>query len=189
MPVESARVEQEGDAGGEHELADLEAGPPGARPLEPGSDLAGLGGPGGGIVERRAVAVQDDTVSLRVVEDDPAVGRDVGPQRNGKLRPLLAGSLERDHLAEPRLVPALEHDVAAGLDGELVQRGLERESPAVDRRGEREDRPLQLGAEVPVLGQPAFDLAHATSLHSSMATSMPPAPSSNSTVQASSITL
>ena len=140
-------------------------------------------------MEGRAVSVQQDSLALRIPQDHLAVRGVVLAERDGELRPFTAGGLEGDYLPEPRFTRAFEHDVAARLDREPVQRGLKREPPAVDRGRERVDRPLELGAEIPVLGEPAVDPAHATSRHSSTATSMPAAPSSNSTVQASSITL
>ena len=56
--------------------------------------------------------------------------------------------LERADLPESRLaVVALEHHVAAELELEPVQRGLERERPPVDRAGERQDGLLELRAQ------------------------------------------
>ena len=57
MPTEPAAVEDRRDAGRQGQLADLEAGPPGAPARDPGRDLVRLGGPDEGVVEGFAVRV------------------------------------------------------------------------------------------------------------------------------------
>jgi hypothetical protein len=61
-----------------------------------------------------------------------------------ELRALGDGDLQGVDLPEPRPVLGLEHDVAAGLQVEPVQRRLERERAPVDRRRQRQDRLLEL---------------------------------------------
>ena len=140
-------------------------------------------------MERRAVTGEHHPFALRVAEENLAVGREVVGEVEGQLGAFTARRLERDHLAQLRLDAVLEHDVAPGLEREVVQRGLEREAPAVDGRGERQDRPLELAPHGPVRVEAGAPVAHASSRHSSTRTSRPAAPSSSSTVQVSSRTL
>ena len=83
----------------------------------------------GRLVERAAVAVEDDTVAAG--EGDAAVGRvgDLLGDGGGELRAFDPGGLDRVHLAEA----SVDRDVATGLQREVVDRALERETPAVDR--------------------------------------------------------
>ena len=171
----------------------VESRPRRASPREPGLDLRRLGGPGARVVERRAVALEHDPLALGVAQEHARVDGEVVAESDREVGSLAARRLERDHLAEPRLALALEHDVAPGLEGQVVQRGLEREAAPVDRGGQRDDCPLEVAPHVAVALEPGLELlgcrAHATSRHSSMSTSRPAAPSSSSTVQASSSTL
>ena len=143
MPVEAAGVEREGNARGEHELAHLEGRSLGTCPLQPGCDLVLCGRPHRGVVEGRALSDEQHALTFRVAKDDLAMGREVVAQIHGELRALVDRRLERDHLAEPRLAPVLEDDVATGLENELVEGGLEGEAPPVHRRGERENSPAR----------------------------------------------
>ena len=60
--------------------------------------------------------------------------------------------LERQQLAQPCPAPGVERHVAARLQLQALQRGLEFEAPAVHRRGKRQDRRLEC------LTQPAVPL-------------------------------
>ncbi len=117
---------------------------------------------------------------------------EVFAEPDGELRPLAGRFLECDHLAEPAASLVLEEDVAARLEGELVERGLKGEAAPVDGGRERRDRALELAPDAPVAVQPARERPrldrHATSLHSSMGTASPAPSCPSSTVQASSRT-
>ena len=119
---------------------------------------AGSRGPGSGVVERRAVALEHDALALGVAQEDARVDGDVVGERDRQVGALAAGRLQGDQLPEPRLAPVLEHDVAAGLEGEVVQRRLEREPPPVHRGRERDDRPLEVAPQVPVARRAGLEL-------------------------------
>jgi hypothetical protein len=92
--------------------------------------------------ERALVAFQHDPRTAR--ERDPVRARlGAVPERRRELGSLHPRRLDRVHLPE-RLLP--EPDVAARLELELVQRALELEAAAVDRRRARDDRRLELCA-------------------------------------------
>jgi hypothetical protein len=95
-------------------------------------------------VERAPVPVEHGAIAA--AEADPDLGQP-GPGA------LVAPELEREQLAEPVAPAALEHDVGAGLELQVMQRGLEREPAAVHRSGQRQDGPLELLADIAVLGE------------------------------------
>ena len=93
-----------------------------------------------GVVERCRVAVEDRAFAARVPDLD--------------LRPVLWGtpgaSLQRqfcaqliefegEHLAKARGAVTIQHDIAAYLQFQAVQRGLKREPAPVNRGSERKD--------------------------------------------------
>ena len=144
--------------------ASSENGTPGASSSSPTSSLARLGRgllevvanlvggrrPHGGVVERRAVAVEDAALPLRAADHDlgAALGS-VGTGR-GEVGPRVPADLEGHDLAEPAVGALLEHDVRARLQQQSVERRLIGEAAPVDRRRQREDRLLELPADGPV---------------------------------------
>ena len=140
VPVEPAGVEPEAHARPEDELADVEGRPPRSRPVEPFRDGLRLRPHDRRLVERVPVAVDDDTVAAG--EGDAEVGRvgDLLGDGGDELRAFDPGGLDRMHLTEA----PVDGGIAAGLQHEVVDRALEREVPAVDRRGDRGDRGLEL---------------------------------------------
>ena len=140
VPVEPAGVEPEAHARPEDELADVEGGAPRARPVEPPRDGLRVRPHDRGLVERAPVAVEDDAVAAG--EGDAEVGRvgDLLGDGGDELRAFDPGGLDRVHLAEA----PVDRGVAAGLQHEVLDRALEREAPAVDRRRDRRDRGLEL---------------------------------------------
>ena len=92
------------------------------------------------VVERRAVALEHDPLPARVAQHDLAPCLGALAQRDRKIGPFGGGGFERDHLAEPA---SSEVDVAARLEGEAVERSLEREAPPVHRGRHRDDGLLE----------------------------------------------
>ena len=125
----------------ERQLADLDA-PRAAGPVEPLVHLVGLAG--------RTVASWNGRSSPSSTTPSPRP-RGCAPGQAGA-GGVLALELQRQHLPEPCRPVALEH-VAARLQLEPVERRLEAEATAVHRGGQRQNRPLQLLANVSVLLQ------------------------------------
>ena len=67
------------------------------------STSSGSAGRGARVVERRAVAVEHDPLTLGVAQQHVRVDREVVRERDRQIGALAARRLERDHLAEPRL--------------------------------------------------------------------------------------
>ncbi len=155
MPAEARGVELERHARRERELPDRQRGALRARPVEPGGHLVRPRRTHGRIVEWSPVPLEHRAVPA--AEADP----DLRQPRPGAI---VAAELEREQLTQPVAAVALDHDVRAGLELQVVQRGLEREAPAVHRRGERQDGPLQLLSDVAILGERRAHVrrAHAT---------------------------
>ena len=91
-------------------------------------------------MERRAIAVHDEPFTLREANRDlgPGLRATVSGGRHRQFRAQLYLKLERDNLAQARRTAIVQHGVAAGLELQAVQRGLEREPPPVHRGSERE---------------------------------------------------
>src|SRR6185437_12344714 len=101
------------------------------------------------VVERRQVAVDDDAFAARVPDMDlgPGLRGTRGGGRQRQFRAWLLVHLQREDLAETRgAATAVQHGIAADLQLQAVQRGLEGEAPPVYRGGEREDGRLDLPA-------------------------------------------
>ena len=100
-------------------------------------------------MERSQVAVDDDAFAARVPEMDlgPGLRGALGGGRQRQFRARLLVHLQREDLAETRgAATAVQHGIAADLQLQAVQRGLEGEAPPVDRGGEREDGRLDFPA-------------------------------------------
>ena len=152
MAVEPAGVERGGHAGREQELADRSVALAGWIVASHSATSAGSAG--------RASASWNGLPSPSRTTPSPRTERSIIRVRSSNasvaarhLGAVDSGELERHDLAEPSSVVALEHDVAADLELEPVQRGLQLEAPSVDRRREREDRLLDLPPQLPELGR------------------------------------
>ena len=152
VPVEAAGVERRRHAGLEQELADRQRRSRRPNRRQPLGHLGGLGGTRERIVERLAVAVEDDALAADRAQHHPSsqLQRPVAARDLGAID---SSQLERHDLAEPASVIGLEHDVPADLELEPVQRGLQLEAPAVDRRRKRKDRLLDLPSQLTELGR------------------------------------
>jgi hypothetical protein len=90
-------------------------------------------------VEWRWIAFDEDAVAARVPDLNlphgiPGVP---GAGRQGQLRAQFPVEFERQHPAEARNAITLKHDIAAGLQLQTGQRGLEREPAPVNRGSKR----------------------------------------------------
>ena len=130
----------------EREVADREPRPLRRRALQPARDLVRCGRPREAVVEGARLAVEHDAAAAREPDQQRARGCRPPPRspRHRRLARLDLGALQRAHLAERRLVLALEDDVAAEPQLEPVDAGLEREAAAVERVGERQDGRLDV---------------------------------------------
>ena len=151
VAAETGGVEGEWDAPRERELADIEGGALGPCALEPGAHLVGQRRAGERVVEGPAVALQDD--ALAAAEPDPHLRK---PRAGG----ILAVHGEREDLAEAGRAAGVEGHVAARLEVESVQGGLEGEATAVDGGREREHRRLELLPDRAVLLERGLDVVH-----------------------------
>jgi len=100
-------------------------------------------------MERGEVAVDDDTFTARVPDMDlgPGLRGALGAGRQRQFRARLLVHLQREDLAKTRDAgTGVQHGVAADLQLQAVQRGLEGEAVPVDRGGEREHRRLDVPA-------------------------------------------
>ena len=89
------------------------------------------------------------TPSPRVPEMDlgPGLRGTLGGRRQGQFRARLLVHLQREDLAKTRdAVTGVKHGIAAHLQLQGVQRGLEGEAPPVDRGGERKNGRLDIPA-------------------------------------------
>ena len=94
-------------------------------------------------MERLGLPVEHDAGSLDDADRDRAE-RAVG---RGDLRALHARELQRDDLPEPRAAGGLDDRIAAHLEVEALDGGLEHERTAVERRGPLQHGLLQLPAK------------------------------------------
>ena len=100
-------------------------------------------------MERGEVAVDDDTFAARVPDMDlgPGLRGTLGAGRQRQFRARLLVHLQREDLAKTRDAgTGVQHGVAADLQLQAVQRGLEGEAVPVDRGGEREHGRLDVPA-------------------------------------------
>ena len=152
VAVEPAGVERRGHARRKQELADRQRRSRRPNRRQPLGHLGGLGRARERIVERLAVAVEDDALAASRAKHHPR-SQLILTVAARQLGAVDSSELERHDLAEPASVIALEHDIAADLQLEPVQRRLELEAPSVDRRREREDRLLDLPPQLAELGR------------------------------------
>ncbi len=140
MPVEAARVRQAGHTRGQRELAELQLGVAAVAALEPGAHVRPGGGTNQRIVKRCRVTFEDDTVAARVADLDlrPVFGGAPRMSRQHQFRAQLV-EFEAEDLPKVDSAAALQHHVAADLQFQAAQRGLEREPASVHRNGERKD--------------------------------------------------
>ena len=112
VPVEAARVERARHAGRERQLADAELRASGPRAVQPGADLVRYRRADQDVVERRAVAVDDQALAARVADRRPRCGRR-GRSRSASTA---LAHLQRQHLAEPVVAEQRRsrRDAAAG---------------------------------------------------------------------------
>ena len=145
VPVEPTTVELGRDAGCQHQLADDEAGPvPTSGPVEPGAHLVGWRRAGLCVVEGSPLVEEEALADGRA--DQHAGGRAVGA---GELHVRCLPGQVGD-LTEPAPAVVLEHDVGPSPERQPVERRLELERAAVDRRGQREQGPLDAVTDVAV---------------------------------------
>ena len=151
VAVEPARIERRWHARRQQELTDRQRRPRRANRREPGRDVRGIRRACQCIVKRPPVAFEDNSLASNGPKCHPGAQLDAFVAAR-HLRTVDACQLERYHLAEPSTVVALEHDVAADLQLQPVQRSLELEAPSVHRRRERQDRLLDLAPQRSELG-------------------------------------
>jgi hypothetical protein len=91
-------------------------------------------------MERREVAVEDEAFAARIPDRDlrSVAENTVRVARQHQLGAQLA-EVERDGLAEARNAAVLQDDIAADLQRQAVQGGVEGEPAPVDRGGQRKD--------------------------------------------------
>ena len=100
-------------------------------------------------MERGEIAVDDNTFAARVPDMDlgPGLRGALGAGRQRQFRARLLVHLQREDLAKTRdVATGVQHGVAADLQLQAVQRGLEGEAAPVDRGGEREHGRLDVPA-------------------------------------------
>lgn len=142
MAAEAARVEREGHARRQRQLAHLQPRPVGLGPVNPAPHVVARGPPHGRVVERPAVPVEHDPLALPDADADlPGHARSRGVD---------VGEVERQDLSEPGGTASVERDVATGLELQAVQRCLKVKAATVHRRRERQDGGLELLAHAPV---------------------------------------
>jgi hypothetical protein len=132
VAVEPAGVEPEAHARPEGQLTDVERRPARSCAFEPLGDGCRVRPRDRKVVERAPVAVEEDSVAA---SESDAVVRRIGHVRAygcRQFRPFDPCRLDSMHLTEP----AVDRGVAADFHREVVDRPLEREAPAVDRRGD-----------------------------------------------------
>jgi hypothetical protein len=103
--------------------------------LLPGLHLRLGGDPDQRVMERSQVALDDDAFAARIPEMDlgPGLRGALGGGRQRQFRARLLVHLQREDLAETRgAAIAVQHGLAADLQLQAVQRGLEGEAPPVD---------------------------------------------------------
>ena len=139
MPVEAASIRLARHSGGEGQLAQLQLCVAVLAALEPCSHLRGGGGTSHAIVKRGRIAVEDDAFAARVPDLHLRAGlrsaRGMSRQHQLGAHPV---QLESEDLAKALDAADLQHDVAADLQLQVMQRDLEREPASVDRGGERQ---------------------------------------------------
>ena len=151
MAPEAARVEREADAGRERQLADREPRARRRGALQPRRDLGRLGAPERAVVERRPGPVEHDAAAARAADVNLRPRHAVALlRRQLELGPLDDLDVQVEHLAEQRAGVRLDHDVAADLEIEPVQRRLDAERAPVERGGDRQHALLQLAPQRPV---------------------------------------
>ncbi len=142
------------------QLADREPGPVGVRPRQDRADLLRLREP--------ACASWKEVPTWSRTRPEPRATRsttlEAPPHLAADLHPGRVGGDVR-HLAEPGAFVVLEHDVAAALQGQAVQGGLELEGHSVHGRRQRQDSSFDVLPDVPVardpVGQPVGCFRHA----------------------------
>ena len=117
--------------------------------LEPGLHLRPGGDANQHIVKRRRVAFQNRAFTAGVPELDLGPGLLGASRERGqsqlRIQPI---EFEGDDLAQPRRAVTLQHHVAANLQLQIIQRGLEREPAPVDGGSQGQDRCLELPARL-----------------------------------------
>ena len=140
VPVEAAGIRPAGHISGLRQLAQPQLGVVPRAALEPGLHLRPGGDANQHIVKGRRVAFENRAFTARVLELDLCPGllgasRGAG-QHQLRVQPV---ELEGDDLAKPRRAVTLQHHVAANLQLQTIQGGLEREPAPVDRGSKRKD--------------------------------------------------
>src|SRR5271170_3877513 len=148
MPVEAARVRRARYAVDQRQLAQLQLGVASLAALQPRSHVGPGGGPDQHIVERRPATFQDGTLAARVPDLDLRAGlrsaRRLGRQRQFRRR--LQAKFQGQNLPETPGAATRQHDIAAHLQFQAMQRGLKREPAPVNRCGEWKDRRFEVPA-------------------------------------------
>jgi hypothetical protein len=104
---------------------------------------------GWAVVEGLCPAVEENPLPTRDPDRQPGPNVDVlgSVGRERDLAQVDLHGSERAHLAEGALALALEHHITAEPQREAVEPGLEGEAAPIDRRGQRDDGRLDLGAQ------------------------------------------
>jgi hypothetical protein len=141
VPVEAAGVRQAGHTGGQCELAQRQVRVAPSTALEPGLHLRPGGDTNQRVVERCRVAFQDGALAARVPDLDlrPILRETPGASRQRQFCAQLI-ELEGEDLTKARNAVALQHDISADPQFQVVQRGLIGEPAPVHRSGERKHR-------------------------------------------------
>jgi hypothetical protein len=149
VPAEAPGVGQAGHPGGQGQVAQPQHRVGLGVALLPGLYLRLVGDPDQRVMERGEIAVDDDAFAARVPEMDlgPGLRGTLGGGRQGQFRARLLVHLQREDLAKTQdAVAGVKHGIAAHLQLQGVQRGLEGEAPPVDRGGERKNGRLDVPA-------------------------------------------
>ena len=101
VPAEPARVERDGDARCEKELAHRHAGATRGKAGDVPRDLVGRGGPDGGVVKRPSKLVEQSALSDRVPDRDLHAHAGAGVGLRDDIGAGAARQLERQHLPQP----------------------------------------------------------------------------------------
>ena len=148
VPAEAPGVGQARHPGGQGQVAQPQHRVGLGVALLPGLHLRLGGDPDQRVMERGEVAVDDDAFAARVPEMDlgPGLRGALGGGRQGQFRSRLLVEFESEDLAEAGNAAVLQHGIAADLQLQGVQGGLEGEEPTIKGGGERKDGRLDVPA-------------------------------------------